>query len=66
MEDPKHTVFDSQSANQIIAEIDFGVNSESRLSTLTEEEVSNDLRANPAQFFKIPESVSAAERKFTH
>ena len=36
-EDPKHTVFDSQSTNQIIAEIDFEANSETRFSSSTEE-----------------------------
>ena len=37
-EDPEYTVFDLQSTNQIIAEIDFEVNSQSRLSTSSEEE----------------------------
>ena len=52
-EDPEYTVFDSQSTNQIIAEIDFEVNSDSLLSISSKERDSNQ-EANPAQCAKTP------------
>ena len=54
-EDPEHTVFDSQSTNQIIAEIGFEVNSESRLSHSVGQDNPNQ-EANQAQCLKIPET----------
>ena len=58
-------MLDSQSTNQIIAEIDFEVNSESRLSHSVGDEGDASQEANPAQCLKIPETVSATERE-TH
>ena len=54
-----------QSTNHIIAEIDFEVNSESRLSISAEEESDPNQEVNSPQCFsfKTPESVSAAEKK---
>ena len=48
---------------QIIAEIDFEVNSESRLNNSLGEDDDSNKEANPAQCLKIPETVSAAERE---
>ena len=62
-EDPEYTMFDSQSTNQIIAEIDFEVNSESHLSHSVGEEDDSSQEANQAQCLKIPEIVSATERE---
>ena len=62
-EDPEYTVVGSQSTNQIIAEIDFEVNSELHWSNSVGEEDDSNQEANPAQGFKRPEVVSAADRK---
>ena len=37
-DDPEHTIFDPQSTSQVIAEIDFELNSEARLTQAQEEE----------------------------
>ena len=55
-------MFDSQSTSQIIAEIDFEVNLESHLSNSIGKEDDSKQEASPAQCFKIPETVSGAER----
>ena len=62
VEDSEHTVLNSQSTNRVIAEIDFEVNSESRLKKARGEEDDSNQEANPAQCFEIPETISAAER----
>ena len=49
--------------NQIIAEIDFEVNSESHLSVSTEEEDVSLQEAQPIQCLRVPDPVSAAERE---
>ena len=64
-EDPEHTAFDSQATNQIIAEIDFEVNSESHLSHSVGEKDDSSQDANQAQCLRIPETVSAAEGEAT-
>ena len=51
------------STNQIIAEIDFEVNSESRLRHSVGEEDDSIQEANQAQCLKTPETVTAAERE---
>ena len=61
-DDPQYTIFDPQSRSQIIAEIDFEVNSEARM-TQSQEEEDVSLESQKPQCLKIPESVTAAERK---
>ena len=61
-DDPQHTIFDPQSTSQIIAEIDFELSSEARL-TQTQEEEDVSLESQRPQCLKIPESVTAAERE---
>ena len=60
-DDPQYTIFDPQSTSQIIAEIDFEINSEARLTQSQEEEVSWE--SQKPQCLKTPESVTAAERE---
>ena len=57
----QHTIFDPQSTSQIIAEIDFEINSEARLTQSQEEDVS--MESQKPQCLKTPESVTTAERE---
>ena len=61
-DDPQYTIFDPQSTSQIIAEIDFELNSEARL-TQSQEEEDVSLESQKPQCLKTPESVTAAERE---
>ena len=61
-DDPQYTIFDPQSTSQIIAEIDFEINSEARL-TQSQEEEDVSLESQKPQCLKTPESVTAAERE---
>ena len=60
-DDPQYTIFDPQPTSQIIAEIDFELNSEARLTQSQEEDVS--LESQKPQCLKTPESVTASERE---
>ena len=62
-EDPEYTAFDSQSTNQIIAEIDFEVNSESHLNISVGEDDDSNHEANLAQCFSTPDTVSATDKE---
>ena len=61
-DDPQYTIFDPQSTSQIIAEINFEINSEARL-TQSQEEEDVSLESQRPQCLKTPESVTAAERE---
>ena len=61
-DDPEYTIFDHQSTSQIIAEIDFEINSEARL-TQSQKEEDVSLESQKPQCLKTPESVTAAERE---
>ena len=61
---PEYTIFDPQSTGQVIAEIDFELNSEARLTQSKgqqEEDVSQE--AHRSQCLKVPESVTSAEKE---
>ena len=61
-DDPQYAIFDPQSTSQMIAEIDFELNSEARLSQSQEEE-DVSLESQRPQCLKTPESVTAAEKE---
>ena len=61
-DDPEYAIFDPQSTSQIIAEIDFEINSEARLTQLQEEE-DVSLESQKPQCLKTPESVTSAEKE---
>ena len=60
-DDPEYTIFDPQSTSQVIAEIDFELNSEARLTQAQEEDVS--LEAQKPHCLRTPESVTSAEKE---
>ena len=63
-DDPEYTIFDPQSTGQVIAEIDFELNSEARLTQSKEQEEEDvSQEAHRPQCLKVPKSVTSAEKK---
>ena len=62
-DDPEYTIFDPQSTSQAIAEIDFELNSEARLTQSKEQEEDVSQEAHRPHCLKVPESVTSAEKR---
>ena len=62
-DDPEYTIFDPQSTGQVMAEIDFELNSEARLTQSKEQEEDVSQEAQRPQCLKVPESVTSAEKE---